>query len=166
MKYKKGTMSKIMKERWKKGIYNSPEYRQKLSNSTKKWIKERGHPRGMLGKKQSAKAIRAISEMCKKRIGDKHPYWKGGSQSYWNENARKITRHKPDECFYCKKKKKTIIVHHINGDITDNRLVNLMKVCHGCHMKICHRDKTISIINKMNKIKLKKGILKKKVIVI
>jgi hypothetical protein len=155
-------LSNIMNKRWKDGIYGTIEHRKNLSNAMKKRIMEKGHPRGMLGKRQSLKAIKNSSEMCKKRIRDKHPNWKGGKQAYWNQVARQVIRYLPNECLYCKKK--SIIVHHIDWDITNNNLDNLIKVCRSCHKKICHKEQTLLIIEKMNKIKKDKQMRRKDIL--
>lgn len=148
-------VSNRMKTRWKNGVYNSDDYRKKLSEGAKKWIKEKGHPRGMLGKTQSEKAIRAVSEMCKKRLGDKHPNWKGGTQSYWNEIAREKTRHILNICVYCGKTK-NILVHHKDLNIKNNKLDNLEKTCCSCHRKICHKESSLRVIELLNKKKAEK----------
>jgi hypothetical protein len=55
---------KKIKESWKNRdlikIY-TPELRKKLSDNTQKWIKEKGHPRGMLGKHHSDKVKKEMS---------------------------------------------------------------------------------------------------------
>jgi hypothetical protein len=153
-------LSNNLKEKWKNGVYDSDEYRKKLSNSAKKWIEEKGHPRGMLGKTHNERVKKIISNMCKKRIGDKHPYWKGGTQTYWNRVARKVMKDTPNKCFYCDNE--SVIVHHIDEDISNNKRDNLLKVCHSCHRKVCHKKRTLEIIKKMNRIRKMKMIRRKK----
>jgi len=144
-----------IKYNWKKknSPYRTKDYSKKKSEEKREWYKTHKHPRGMLGKKQSEKALKSLSEMCKKRIGNKHPYWKGGSQVYWNNLACKVMKDEPDICFYkndeCKGK---ILVHHKNKDITNNSKHNLLKVCFHHHRTICHKD----IIEKMRKMRWNK----------
>lgn len=123
----------------------------------KLWLKTHEHPRGMLGKKQSIKSRKLSSERCKKRVGSKHPYWKGGSQVYWNSVAVKVMKEEPNICFYKDKNCKGIIlVHHQDRNIRNNKKSNLIKVCSSHHKSICHRDMYAKTIKIMNKARLKK----------
>lgn len=58
-----------------------------------------------------------------------------------NRRARKILLH-IKKCQICGKKKKSfqMVVHHIDENVYNNTLTNLMKLCRSCHIKI-HRDK-------------------------
>jgi hypothetical protein len=125
---------------WRKenSPYKKKSYIKKLSDGRKEWLKTHEHPKGMLGKKQTEKMRKISSEMCKKRIGKKHPNWKGGCQAYWNRKARRILKNTPNVCKICGVIK-NIEVHHLNRDITDNRTENLLKVCSCCH-HFLHRD--------------------------
>lgn len=151
-KFCSGSCSK--KYAWKSGKYDSDDYRNKISIAAKKWIKMLGHPRGMLGKKQSLKAILTSSKMCKERVGEKHPMWVGGTQPYWNKIARKVMSSDKKECFYCHKKS-ILVIHHKDEDISNNHKSNLQIVCKSCHRKICHKDVTMRVIKQMNEAKLK-----------
>lgn len=86
--------------------YRKKKYLIKLSKSHKEWLKKNGHPKGMLGKKQSDYAKKISSDICKKRIGNKHPYWKGGTQPYWNKIARNVMKEVPNICYYGQKNNK------------------------------------------------------------
>lgn len=70
--------SKIMKDKGKKGllpqqnrIWTDRDH-QKSSERTKKWIRENGHPKGMLGKKHSAKVVKMLGKNFKKMWADKN----------------------------------------------------------------------------------------------
>jgi hypothetical protein len=79
--------SKIDKPAWNKGIdHLSVEAKKRIGEAIKKRFKEKGHPKGMLGKKHTQETKikqglwRPNEEQLKKMIhkGEKHPNWKGG----------------------------------------------------------------------------------------
>jgi hypothetical protein len=146
----------------KKSPYRTKEYSKDKSKFFKKWHSENEHPRGMLGKKQSQNAIDKSRERCKKRKGDKHPYWKGGSQVYWNNIARRVMKDVPNICWYGKKFNKEneckgkIVVHHKDKNITNNIKSNLIKVCEHHHLSYYHKEDFSKRIKDMNKKRLKK----------
>jgi len=47
----------------------------------------------------------------------------------------KCLREKGEQCVECDATEQ-IEVHHIDGDRTNNRLSNLVPLCHDCHMKV------------------------------
>lgn len=47
-------------------------------------------------------------------------------------------KHLPNECAYCIKGKGRIEVHHIDHDRSNNKLFNLIILCHSCHIKLHH----------------------------
>lgn len=64
--------SNLMKILYKKGkLLGLKRTHEELSISAKKWIKEKGHPKGMLGKKQTEKSIAKAREMMITRWQDK-----------------------------------------------------------------------------------------------
>jgi len=67
--------SKFMKKncKWKNRIVSDKE-KERMSERTKKWIKEKGHPRGMLGKKQTEKVKKISAENLKNAWKDKNNY--------------------------------------------------------------------------------------------
>jgi hypothetical protein len=142
--------------------YKTKEYSNKISLNKKEWYKHNEHPRGMLGKKQSDYSKKVSSDNCKKRIGNKHPYWKGGTQPYWNKIARKIMKDVSDICYYGQKNNKLnkckgeILVHHKDGNIKNNKKKNLVKTCEHHHLSYYHKKEILNRMDNMNKARLKK----------
>ena len=73
--------SKLMKQLCKEekitGFGKKTEYQKmKISERNKKWIKENGHPRGMLGKKHTKKTKELIS-----KNGSLNSFWKNGTET-------------------------------------------------------------------------------------
>ncbi len=71
-------------------------------------------------------------------IGSKHANWKEGRYAYRSV----LSRHKiPRLCKLCKTKDSRILaVHHIDMDHSNNRLSNLVWLCHNCHFLVHHYD--------------------------
>jgi hypothetical protein len=152
-----------LKYNWRnKSVYRTKKYSTDKSKFFKKWHSQNNHPRGMLGKKQSERCKKLSSERCKKRLKNKHPNWKGGSQVYWNKIAVKKMKDVLNICWYGKRFNKEneckgrLVVHHKDGDITNNRKYNLIKICEHHHLSFYHKSKCKDKINMMNKIRLKK----------
>jgi hypothetical protein len=79
----------------------------------------------------------------KEFIGPRHANWKGGTSTYKNILVRSRT---PQICKLCKKKDKRVLaVHHIDKNRNNNRVENLVWLCHNCHHLVHHykeeRDK-------------------------
>ena len=62
---------------------------------------------------------------------------------YWKQLSDNLKRVNGRKCQMCGRKwikggtrKRVLTVHHINGDTTDNRLVNLIVLCAECHLRI------------------------------
>jgi len=81
------------------------------------------------------KAARQIGH-CGTGTGEEHPQWKGGGQSYWNREARKIwARH------YNYKIPGGFLIHHRDEDYTNNTMENLVMLTHGLHLKVHNRKR-------------------------
>jgi len=135
------------------------EWLEKISNILKKGFKNgRIHPRGMKGKVAWNK-------------GKENKYWKGSKNPNWNNGSsfidygkefdkrlkRKIRSRDDFTCRLCRKTekelKRRLDVHHIDYDKKNNRKINLISLCHGCHMKTNpkkNREYYSKILNKMN----------------
>ena len=157
------SVSCAKKYNWKmkNSPYRNKNYLNKISLGRKEWYKHNEHPKGMLGKKQSEKAIKSSSERCKLRLKEKHPNWIGGSQPYWNKIARRIVKDVPNICYYGQKNNKLeckgkILVHHKDRNIKNNKKKNLIKTCKYHHITYYHRKEQIEKIKNMNKARLKK----------
>ncbi len=73
-------------------------------------------------------------------IGSKHANWKEGRFAYRSvlsrHNIKKI-------CRLCKTEDKRVLaVHHVDRDRTNNKVGNLVWLCHNCH-HLVHHDKDI-----------------------
>lgn len=69
-------------------------------------------------------------------IGKKHANWKTGEYAYKSI----LDRHKiPKLCKVCKTKDIRILaVHHVDKNHRNNKLTNLMWLCHNCHFLVHH----------------------------
>lgn len=73
----------------------------------------------------------------KQFIGEKHKLWNGGVD--YRKRLERSGRKK--ECVRCAlKDQRLLAVHHIDEDRSNNKLENLIYLCHNCHHLI-HRDK-------------------------
>ena len=64
--------------------------------------------------------------------GDKNPYWKGGNSIY---RKTYLSLSQGKECCTCGGTKH-LVVHHKDGDRSNNNIENLMLVCRSCHSVI------------------------------
>ena len=71
-------------------------------------------------------------------MGPKHGNWKGGESTYRNILIRsKIEK----TCGLCQTKDKRILaVHHIDKNRKNNKINNLVWLCHNCHFLVHHYD--------------------------
>ena len=103
---------------------------KKLSKEHIEKIKENhSHSKPWLGKKRPS------------MIGDKNPRWSGGeARTTQRQHARKAF----EEHFGMTWKEmllpKDTIIHHINGDFTDNRFENLDIMSRSNHTKLHHKQ--------------------------
>ncbi|KKU70087.1 MAG: HNH endonuclease [Parcubacteria group bacterium GW2011_GWA2_47_21] len=67
---------------------------------------------------------------------EKHPNWKGGEFSYKDA----LKRHDVlKQCVLCGKSDQRILaVHHVDRNRKNNKLENLMWLCHNCHFLVHH----------------------------
>ncbi len=64
-------------------------------------------------------------------IGEDHVNWKNGEHAYRNIMKRGGA---PQVCKSCgMRDPRLLLVHHIDGERTNNTLKNLMWLCHNCH---------------------------------
>ncbi len=72
-------------------------------------------------------------------VGKNHSNWKGGESTYKNILLRSKT---PRVCRRCEINDiRLLAVHHIDSNHKNNRLNNLIWLCHNCHFLIHHSDK-------------------------
>lgn len=124
--------------------YKNPIERKKLSERAKKWIKEKGHPKGMLGKIAWNKG-----KESKRWKGKNNPNWNNGSsfEEYGKEFdtrlKEKIRKRDNLICQNCggKQLKRKLDIHHIDYNKKNNNENNLISLCHKCHMQTNHRRK-------------------------
>ncbi len=71
-------------------------------------------------------------------IGERHGNWKSGEKSYRDRLLRTKIK---QMCLFCKLDDKRILaVHHLDRNRQNNKLENLVWLCHNCHYLI-HHDK-------------------------
>ena len=63
--------------------------------------------------------------------GDKNPGYTNGSYSEYKKNNKIISK----KCADCGETQKRLELHHINGDRTNSKLENLVRLCASCHKK-------------------------------
>ena len=69
-------------------------------------------------------------------IGENHPNWRGGESTYKNILLR--TKILPI-CSKCRTKDKRVLaVHHLDRNRKNNKVENLIWLCHNCHHLIHH----------------------------
>ena len=113
---------------WNKGLKTPLDVRRKqseakLKNPTKYW----------LGKKRDKKTINAIREGRKRYdtpTGKEHHCWNGGTSGWWRRQAREVMSKRLGRLL-----KPTEIVHHIDGDYTNNCEENLVITNRSKHCK-------------------------------
>lgn len=66
--------------------------------------------------------------------GQNHPNWKGGEYAYRNNLIKSKI---PKICKLCKIKDYRILaVHHIDRNRKNNKIKNLIWLCHNCHFLV------------------------------
>lgn len=71
-------------------------------------------------------------------IGKNHPNWKSGKYTYRGIMLRSRT---PQICKLCKTEDKRVLaVHHLDENHQNNRLKNLVWLCHNCHVLVHHYE--------------------------
>lgn len=88
--------------------------------------------------------IKKLSNLARKRTGEKNPYWKGGQ--YINSQGYKMIRIKTNnyirehryimEQFLKRSLERTEVVHHKNGNKIDNRIENLQILTRKEHLRL------------------------------
>ena len=114
--------------------------------------------KALLGSKSKkffcGKSCQTIWRNSMVNIGINHPNWKDGR--YTHKNI--LTKSKaPKICLLCKSKDERIMtVHHIDGNHINNRLGNLIWLCHNCHFLSHHHKKEKNKLEKILKIRSEK----------
>jgi len=75
-----------------------------------------------------------ISNICKKRIGNKSPCWKNDDISYSMIHQWLRKNFKKEECLHCKIKNKTLDFALINGKKHSRNRKNYKILCRKCHI--------------------------------
>ena len=94
---------------------------------------EKGHVGYWNGKKMSEEHKKKLSEA---KLGENHPKWKGGSWTTWHLKARKIAKNHLE-----RELESWEVVHHKDGNPSNNMLGNLQIMCKKCHYKIHNGEK-------------------------
>lgn len=78
-------------------------------------------------------------------IQEKHPNWKNGRCAYKSVMKRS---HAPKVCTLCQLTDvRVMAVHHIDEDRTNNKIENLVWLCHNCHHLVHqHPDEQIRLM--------------------
>ena len=167
-KHSKETKNKIAKAN--KLSHGSIEYRKKMSEKTKNYIKVFGSPR--LGKKHNEDAKRKIGLKSKQRTGKLSGSWKGGRIKTYDGY---ILIRKPNHPFsgkrgyvlehrlvmekelgrYLTKKE---VVHHIDGNIENNSINNLELFSDfGAHVRNHYSEKKRIMFRILHKARFGRG---------
>lgn len=100
------------------------------------------HPKGRINRSKSKKYF--CSKSCQtvwrnsEYIGIKHSNFKDGRSTYRNVLIRNKI---PAICLLCKIEDKRVLAgHHLNKDKKDNKIENLVWLCHNCHHLVHHYD--------------------------
>ena len=72
------------------------------------------------------------------RAREKHPNWKGGESTYRDAMFRSGPEPTCRRCGLTDQR--VLSVHHLDEDRSNNRLENLMWLCHNCHYLIHHHE--------------------------
>jgi hypothetical protein len=152
---------KRMSERTKK-LWLNPVYRKRLSDAHKgqiAWNKGKKTSSEVIDKLRKSHLGKVMSEITRQRMsdshkglntGDKNGSWNNGSSflpysTLWTKELREEVRRRDGYiCMICKtlkaKGKNNIFhVHHIDYNKKNCDLINLITLCHTCHMKTHHK---------------------------
>jgi hypothetical protein len=87
------------------------------------------------------------SSLCAKkyRSGKNHPFWKGGFGNrngyLFNNKMKKLWHRFIMEQYLGRKLKKYEIIHHLNGNVIDNNIKNLIITNHSEHTKLHSKNR-------------------------
>lgn len=85
-----------------------------------------------------SKTCQTVWRNSKVYVGDKHPNWKTGVNSYRQIIARSSSERR---CVLCQSTDPRVLaVHHIDKNRSNNSLANLAWLCHNCHFLVHHYD--------------------------
>jgi hypothetical protein len=134
------------KRSWERGVYDTPEIRQKYSENAKKHRGRRATPEAKKHMSQAQLRRYSVDENREKHKesvprGENHPNWKGGASEeiYPYEFSPRLKSQIRERDFNrCKccglhVTTKTGRVHHINANKYNNDPLNLILVCNACH---------------------------------
>ena len=127
---------------WNVGLTKETDERVfKSSQTLRKTIKGRiPWNKGLKGVQVSKYKGKSMPWMQKER----HPMWKGGISRYyppdWEEIRKRIYQRDKYSCqsYNCKNEGKRVPldVHHIDDNVFNNKLSNLISLCRSCHVKL------------------------------
>lgn len=104
---------------------------------------QKGHKRGMFGKKHSDKAKKKMSLAKQgKYIGQNHPLWKGGSNKFYADIANRVYKEHNINivCENCGSIQ-DICIHHKDKNYKNNFITNLRALCRPCHTTLHRGEK-------------------------
>lgn len=110
----------------------------------KKWLPKFAFPKDA-GKKSKSPGICGWCKQCKNNYRKEHYYSRGKWLFHYTKNQIMALKRANFKCEICgqehiKGKRNTFLcVHHLNWDETDDRLENLMVLCHKHHMSLHKR---------------------------
>lgn len=90
--------------------------------------------------------------LSESKKGEKNPRWNGGNSQYPNHAELKrmrieVLKNSKGRCEICGKPAK--IIHHIDGDKSNQSIDNLMALCRNCHIPLhCDDDPNVSNIGR------------------
>lgn len=111
---------------------------KKLSNRIKQQ-KKLGIYKSSWDKMTSEKKLATRKLISESKKGEKNPNWGGGKKSNYNKLAKKCRNNEIIACQRCGSINKKLEIHHLDENVENDNLNNMITICHKCHSRIHRR---------------------------